>query len=132
MAARSNRDRVLQIARWLAVEFPTPFPVTVKITKKIAASRSAPVLDRQIGDSGETCQDGRRIFIRVAVRPSIPRGESNHTILHEWAHAATIRHANIEMERVSCGGHDDEWALMYGRIYRRFYDEDGWKDSEDF
>ena len=129
MAARSNRDRVLQIARWLAVEFPTPFPVTVQTPKKIAAVLGSGAIEARIGDCGVTGQRGRRITIRIAVRPYFPRASIIDSILHEWAHAATIRHADIEMNR---GDHDDEWALMYGRIYRRFVDEGGHKDSEDF
>jgi hypothetical protein len=129
MAARSNRDRVLQIARWLAAEFPAPYPVTVRCPKKIAALPGSKGLDVQIGDSGVTRQRGRRITINIAVRPGFSRATVIDSILHEWAHAATVRHADIEMNR---GDHDDEWALMYGRIYRRFFDEDGCKDSEDF
>ena len=129
MAARSNRDRILQISRWLAAEFPTPHPVTVRCPKKIAAIKGSGPIETKIGDYGITTVRGRKIIISIAVRPSISRGSIIDALLHEWAHAATIRHADIEVNRCA---HDDEWALMYGRIYRRFIDEDGSKDSEDF
>jgi len=113
----------------LAVEFPTPFPVTVRCPKKIAAARGSKPLEAKTGDYGITRQAGRRVIISIAVRSGISRGAVIDALIHEWAHAATIRHADIELNRCA---HDDEWALMYGRIYRRFFDEDGWKDSEDF
>lgn len=122
---QSNRDRILQIARWLAVEFPAPYPVTVKCVKKIAALPGAGPIERRTGDAGETYRYGRRISIRIAARPSIGRLSLIDTLFHEWAHAASMRHANLEQNRARVGGHDDEWALMFGRIYRRFIDEGG-------
>ena len=126
-AARSNRDRVLQIARWLAVTFPTPFPTVVKPVKKIAAMPGADSLQRRIGDYGETYRQGPKIIIRIAVRPGISRSSVVDSILHEWAHALQ---GDRRMECV--GGHDDEWALAYGRIYRRFHDDGGSTASAEY
>ncbi len=123
--SQSNRDRILQIARWLAVEFPTPYPVTVKCVRKIAALPGVGPIEQRTGDAGETYRYGRNITIRVTVRPGLVRWTVIDALIHEWAHAATMRHANLEQRRARVGGHDDEWALMFGRIYRRFIDEGG-------
>ncbi len=129
--SQSNRDRILQIAQWLSVEFPTPFPVTVKCVKKIAAPGETDPIGKRIGYLGETYRDGRKITIRIAVRPGLSRASINDCLLHEWAHAATLRHDVIEEKR-RVGGHDDEWALMYGRIYRKFVDDGGSEASKQY
>ena len=123
--SKSNRDRVMQVGRCLAVRFPTPYPVTLRCPKKIAAHRNEEAIIRLTGYFGETWQEGRKIVIRIAVRKGIARYEANSTLLHEWAHAVTLRQSKIEDKRLSHGGHDDEWALAYGKIYRWFYDEGG-------
>lgn len=130
--ARSNKDRVHQIARWLAAEFQTPYPVTVRCVKKIAAHRNDNLVIRKTGYYGETERVGRRIIIRVAVRPSISRYSMTDTLLHEWAHAVSLRHDIIEDKRLDHGAHDDEWGLAHGKIYRRFYDDGGSEDSENY
>ncbi len=130
--AQSNKDRVHQVARWLAAEFQTPYPVTVRCSKKIAAHRGDDWTIRQTGYHGETERVGRRIIIRIAVRPGINRYSLMDTLIHEWAHAVTTRHDAIEGKRLDHGCHDDEWGLMYGKIYRRFYDDDGCEDSENY
>ncbi len=129
MIARSNRERVLQISRWLADKFPTPFPVTVRCPKKIAAIPGSGPLETKIGDYGTIIQHGHKIIINIAIRPGRSRSMIVDALLHEWAHAATIRHANLEKNRLN---HDDEWALMYGKIYRSFMDDGGCKESEDY
>ncbi len=130
--SQSNRDRILQIARWLAAEFPGPYPVTVKCVNKIGALPGSDYKERQTGDFGETYRYGRRITIRISCRPSFHRATLIDTLLHEWAHAASMRHASLEEKRLRVGGHDDEWALLYGRIYRRFIDEGGAAESRSY
>jgi len=79
---------------------------------------------------GDCTTIGKKTIIRVG--NWLSWGEQIDTLLHEWAHAATIRHYDIETQRIRHGGHDDEWALMYGRIYRAFNDQLGWLRSRDF
>jgi hypothetical protein len=126
--AKSNRDRILQIAQWLSVEFPTPFPVTVRCVKKIAAPPGASKIERIMGDYGECTRIGTKITIRLADRP---RAIMIDALLHEWAHAASLRISVMENRR-RIGGHDDEWALMYGRIYRRYIDDGGFEASRSY
>jgi hypothetical protein len=129
---RSNKDRVHQVARWLAAEFQTPYPVTVRCVKKIAADRGDSWIIRKTGYYGENYRVGRQIIIRIAVRPSINRCTILDTLLHEWAHAVTMRHDVIEGRRVEHGGHDDEWGLAHGKIYRCFVDDGGCEVSENY
>jgi len=126
-AARSNRDRILQISRWLAVTFPTPYPTTVRCVKKIAAPPGVKGVERRIGCQGETYQDGRKIIIRIAVRRGIPRMSTVDTLLHEWAHALLA-----DQEQEAIGGHDVAWGKAFGKIYHRYIDDGGYKASEDY
>jgi len=129
---QSNQSRLLQIARWLAAEFPTPFPVVVRCPKKIAADPGDKPSIRLTGYYGYTVRIGQKIHIRIAVRPGINLWIQIDTLLHEWAHATTTRQSKIEDARLAHGAHDDEWALAFGRIYRRYYDDDGSEDSKGF
>ncbi len=127
---RGNAERILQIARCLAVKFPTPYPTTVQVTKKIACLPGASAMERRIGDMGYVNREGRKLVIRIAVRPGLKRQAMIDTLMHEWAHAVTWRQANMESLRGQ--GHDDEWALMLGRIYRWFVDEGGHLESHSY
>ncbi len=131
--SQSNRERLEQVSRWLAKEFPTLHPVTLKFPKKIAALPGAGAIERRTGDAGESYRDGRRIIIRIAVRSGLRRSDLIETLIHEWSHAASMRHQSMEdKRRETCGGHDSDWAMMYGRIYQAFVDDSGSEDSKSF
>ena len=121
---RSNRDRLYQIRRWLSAVFRTPYPVALRCVKRIAPDNDNELVH------GETYRWGRHIVIRIAVRPGVILHNAVDSLLHEWAHAVSMRHDAIEEKRLNHGAHDDEWGLAYGKIYRRFYDEGGDQDSE--
>jgi hypothetical protein len=126
-AARSNRDRVLQIARWLTVTFPTPYPTTVRCVKKIAALPGASPMHRQTGDDGSCWVEYQKIIIRIAVRKGIHRPALIDTLIHEWAHAVLMKE---ESDKI--GRHDDAWGVVYARIYHRYVDDGGFRASEDY
>ncbi len=126
-AARSNRDRILQIARWLAVTFPPPYPTTVHCVQKIAAEPGSTPRQKQTGDDGICTVKGRKAVIRIAIRRGIPRSSAIGALLHEWAHALLAdRDSDYE------GGHDAAWGRTYARVYRKFIDKEGCKASEDY
>ena len=127
--ARSTKERLLQINRWLCASFDTPYPVTLRVVKKIAADSCEPKRIKKTGYYGESWREGRRIFIRIAVRPGIRGGDAIDSLIHEFAHATSMRHDKIEDKRLSHGAHDDAFALAWGKIYRRFYDEKGDEES---
>ncbi len=131
-AARGNRERLFQVGRWLRATFQTPYPVTFRIVKKVAAAPNDKPATKRVGYYGSTERIGRKIVIRIACRPGMRRDDLFQTILHEFAHAVSMRHDRIEDERLNHGAHDDEWGLAYGKIYRRFYDEGGVESSSNY
>jgi hypothetical protein len=131
-AARGNKGRLLQVGDWLRATFQTPYPVIFRIAKKIAADPEDRPATKRTGYYGSTERVGRTIVIRIACRPGIRRDDLFQSILHEFAHAVSMRHDKIEDGRLSHGAHDDEWGLAYGKIYRRFYDEGGAESSKNY
>jgi len=110
--ARTNRDRVHQVAKFLRVEFPTIIPVEVRVEKIDYPRRRT--LD------GAISLTGKRLLLRVDPRQK--RGAMIETLLHEWAHArnwtsASFQHGELE--------HPDDWGLEYVKIYRCYVDEGG-------
>jgi hypothetical protein len=130
--ARGNLERLQQVGAWLVATFPTPFPVEFRFPKRIAAHPNEEAMVRRSGYYGDTERRGRKIIIRIAVRPSINRFTMLDTLLHEFAHAVSTQHKKIEDRRLTHGSHDDVWALTYGKIYRRFYDEGGAEASSNY
>lgn len=111
---------------WLDVHFPTPFPVTVRWRKRVAVHKS----DRanytrsqlDVGYMAEIEQFSRSFTITLSRRRCRTLGEAIETLWHEWCHAATTRHDRVERTRHP-EGHDDEFWLLYGRIYRLWHDD---------
>ena len=130
--ARGNRERLIQVGDWLRATFQTPYPVIFRIPKKIAADPGDKPAVKRGGYYGSTERIGRKIIIRIACRSGIRRNDLFQSILHEFAHAVSMRHDKIEDGRLSHGAHDDEWGLAYGKIYRRFYDEGGFEASGNY
>ncbi len=126
-AARSNKDRILQISRWLAVTFPTPYPTMVRCVKKIAAERGSSPMHKKMGDDGYCVSEGQKIIIRIAVRRGVTRALLIDAIIHEWAHAVLM-----DEDSDKIGRHDDAWGIMYARIYHRFIDDGGYRASEGY
>jgi hypothetical protein len=124
-AARGNKERVFQVAGWLRDNFPTPYPVTLGVVKYVPAPPEWKHPRPKTSVLGETYRDGCKIIIRIAVREGLPRYIILETLMHEWAHATSMRHDCIELRRMAHGNHDEHWALDYGHIYRGYIDGDG-------
>ncbi len=45
-------------------------------------------------------------------------GAGDRLLLHEWAHAATLRHSTVECDRAP---QDAEWSIRYAAIYTAFH-----------
>lgn len=133
--ARTRRGRVRQTAQWLRHEFAPAFPVSVKwkvylpyatkdhdnLTKK----------DIETGYHGWIVRGpGRRFFLSLSLRACPTVSEAIETLLHEWAHAVAAKLQEQERTRIS--DHDDEFWLVYGRIYRAFHENDGWLESRKY
>jgi len=100
------------LEEWLMVNFPTPYPVRVKY---------APVIRYEGRRVAGLCwREKRKIEIRIKLSHS--RRETIETLLHEWAHAHTLRHE--VMERRIEKDHNSEWGLAFAAIYSKLYDEE--------
>ena len=65
--------------------------------------------------------EGRRFLVRIDSRLTWIEGLD--TLLHEWAHVLSWHNEPH---------HSDEWALAYGRIYRAWHEDNGWKESREY
>lgn len=129
MPELSNRERIDQIARWLWCKFRAPYPVEVRLCKKIGVQGKAGPRERQRGDDGECYRVGRLIVIRLSTGCGRVCTDLIHNLVHEWAHAHSMRHDAIEHKRAE---HDPEWGLAHQKVYHAFFDEGGWRESRGF
>lgn len=124
--AKRKVDRVRQVARWLDEKFPLPWPRRLEIHKNMKPDPGEPKSTILYGD----CDVFPGPLIRIRVNARRARHEMVETLLHEWAHARTIKPPKLERQRLEDGkSHDDEYWLEYGRIYRLFHDFDGAAES---
>lgn len=110
---------------WLVATFPTPYPVTLRWRGRISfggEGRHLPKRTRARGIFGVTWFYGRRIEIWLSRRRCRSGALAEDTLIHEYAHAVTLRHDRIERHREA--DHDDEWALAYGRILRAYLERE--------
>jgi hypothetical protein len=121
--ARTKRGRLRQIERWLNDEFPTPRPTYVVMHDFGRNLQLSP--EKQ--DFGDCDRVGRRIRIRIHSRLSWHF--AIWTLFHEWAHSMTWPLASMEY---NVEEHPDEMGLAFIRIWRKFYDEEGWRESRDY
>jgi hypothetical protein len=111
--AKTKMARLEQIARWLKVKHPTPFPVRLEFFKDSSPKE----------DFGETVREGKLLIIRINLTP--PEYMCQLVLFHEWAHAAEWRHKKVEQTLTD---HNPYWGIRYAKIYENFIDEGG--DSE--
>lgn len=120
------RKRLQQMAEWLRANHPTPYPVVVRWTPKIASDPSDPAELRKIGDFAECYWSKGRVIIRLSSRRCRSFHVASDTLLHEWAHAMTMPNSRLERHPArSHSHHGDDWALAFGRCYRSWVDEGG-------
>jgi hypothetical protein len=111
-----DKDRARQVARWLRHEFSPALPVRVFFTSKPGDPHA------------HTRPHEKHFSIHLNTHLNPTRDLLNHSIIHEWAHAMFVE-SPLEEDQ---GPHCDLYWFWEGRIYRRFYDQEGWKDSEGF
>ena len=106
-----HRRFLVSTMRWLAGEFPTPYPVYLFQHPNLR------------DDGGEilhgmtTLRASRRL--KIEVHAKAPLVNKVDTLLHEWAHCHVWRHMQLELRRLH-GGHDDEFWLALGKIMARW------------
>tara|TARA_R100001244_G_C5076964_1_gene112859 strand:+ start:62 stop:421 length:360 start_codon:yes stop_codon:yes gene_type:complete len=105
-----KRKRLGQIMRWLELEFPTIYPVRLRVEK----------MPKEYKDCHGTyhCPTERckAALIRLNKKDSL--STQIETLLHEWAHARTDPDS-LSSERKH-GGHVNRFYLEFGRIERTF------------
>jgi hypothetical protein len=101
------------LEEWLMRHFPTPFPVRVDYTSKVIMLGST--------ECDAIC-NRRKKKLYIKIHKYSCRTCMVDTLIHEWAHAHTWGHAQMECRRDE---HDDVFYLAFGRIQRRLYDEGG-------
>jgi len=112
---RRTPTRVIlrKLERWLAKNFPTPYPVQVhKIRSGID------------GDFGECVLKRRRFILRVRVNKG--KNAAIDTLIHEWMHAHTWRYDKVGRHMKST--HDDVFWIAFGKAYRLLWDDGRWDE----
>jgi len=110
--ARTKAARLAQCERWLRENFPPAYPTTVewaRLGERFAHSHR-----------GECEKVGRGLVIRLDDR--LDWYSAIEILLHEFAHAVTWRSTDPLP-------HGSEWAATSGRIYSKWFDEDGAVES---
>lgn len=134
LSALPLRKRLRDIEEWLRANFPTTYPVVVRVEK----------FGRENNCHGECYYLAGKLRIRLnrctLDNPDfdepgeLERGEMIETLLHEWAHAMvwpTVHAERHPKNKTHHEHHQGYWAA-YGSIYRAFYDGTGWKRSSGY
>lgn len=127
MRLRKN-DRLRQLFRWLQRKYPTPYPTELKLVSKRLRLKDP--------DTGEMDDVFGVTWVKnglseIVLSTAHPRNICEESLLHEYTHAIEVRHAKIERSRrrKRAGFHDDHYWIEYGRLYRDYYEGDGWEES---
>ncbi len=110
----TKKQRLKQVERWLRACFPSPLPVRVVAVKQLEEKDT----------TGECEAVKGKLIVRIAMNN--PKSVVVDTLLHEWAHVLTAMLISMN----DLDSHADEFWLSLGRIYRKFYCENGRKASE--
>ncbi len=111
---KSTKNRCRQVLNWLLEEYPPLGPVSIEFKK----------VDKKKADTGADCdKKGRRFIIRLD--PRLTWYSAVELLMHEYAHVLTWPLTNYP-------DHSDEWALAFGRMYRRWHDENGYMESREY
>jgi hypothetical protein len=100
---------LIQIARWLKVRHPTPYPVRLELYHEVK------------GGHGETAlETGPTLVIRINVARCFDLCQM--VLLHEWGHAMDWRQPAVEELRAHHNGH---WGLSHAEVWESFMDNGG-------
>ena len=110
---KKTKDRCKQILNWIMDVWPPPGPVILRFEK---VKSEGP---------GADCAKVKKHFV-IRLDPRLSWYSSVETLMHEYAHVLTWPLT------YSYPDHSDEWALAFGRMYRKFHDENGYMDSREY
>jgi len=75
------------------------------------------------------------IVIRLSKRKNRDISIALDSLLHEWGHAVTMMNSRMHNRMEKSGllqDHRDEFWVVFGKIYRAFYDEGGVLESRNY
>jgi hypothetical protein len=85
----------------------------------------------EYGDRADCAREGKRFLIRISLRANPCIWDVTDALLHEWAHARTWKHEALE-RRHRGYIHTPEYWLGYGEIFCAYYEDGGYRESEDY
>lgn len=100
-----NKTKWRKLLWWLRKNFSTDLPIIVRCKDKLSFYPN---------DSG-ICVRFENKYIRIEISNKQCYYLKVDAIIHEWAHAITMKDNTIEE-------HGNEWGKAYSRIYRSFID----------
>lgn len=121
--AKTTRGRLRQVELWLKANYPTEYPVVVKVCR---------FSGEDLDCVGFIQRDGRKLVIKLDSREvrKLVRGRAVELLLHEYAHALVYKkHMDGHPMEVH---HDEHWGVAYAKLYNAYFDEDGDKDSDEY
>ena len=127
---QTRAQRVNAVASWLRVHYPTAYPVDVRWVPKLASDTSEKhqlsAHEQDMGIYAMCDRVGHRFKILLSKRRCRTLAEATETLLHEWAHAVTWGLERQNRHRPSC--HDNAYWLVFGQMYRHYYEGTGWSE----
>lgn len=127
---QTRAQRVAATTSWLRAHYPTAYPVDVRWVPKLAhdptEKHQLSAHEQSMGIYANCDRIGRRFKILLSKRRCRTLAETTETLLHEWAHALTWGLEAQNNHRKSC--HDDEYWIVFGRVYRHYYEGTGWSE----
>ncbi len=127
---QTRMQRVGAVTAWLRTHYPTAYPVEVRWIAKLAHDPSdkhqLSAHEKAMGIYGYCDRIGKMFRILLSKRRCRTLSETTDTLIHEWAHAVSWGLEGQNNHRESC--HDDEYWLVFGRMYRHYYEGKGWSE----
>lgn len=113
---RTKIERMRQIRSWLQDYFPAPGPVRLNFQDLFGST------GREHGRTYRTDSKGEVSFV-VVLDPYWSWRSMIDTLIHEWAHVT---------EWTERKHHSVAWGAQYARIYHKFFDCEGWRESREY
>lgn len=118
--AHTMMQRCVQYADYLQCKFPVRHDVLILWTKRVMVDETGAKLSAIV-----TLTDNKCYQILMS-KPNIHTiADAAETIRHEWPHM-------MRPEGLRVIAHDDTFAILYFMLYRDYYEEGGFKESEQF
>jgi hypothetical protein len=126
-ATKGIEARCRQVLRWLAHEWPTPYPVVIRWVDEIK-EKDETMPGGYSWSYGDTERVGKKLVIRMSRKHLRDYSLAIDILIHEYAHARDTKHVRLE-NQLDRPHHGPEWGLYFAEMYSSFRDGSGWEDS---